>query len=303
MWCITTSGLKFWMFRVTLLNLSMNNLRDSRFSWWMWTRTIEVRCCSRLVVKCVPNLEAKVSKQLMEFGGSLVNQLKALPFSEVGNTQHSTTLSKVYNVHVFIGVDRPVIAVYVQAFPHNQQLCSHHVVSEWLSTGYFQGVSHGDRPVQMGLALGLRGVSWFRLLDSLNAGRGGAGLPSWVAWSARWTSLCQLPFHLFILPSESKNLLFILLLHLSHFSRSPWFSLTPSTFFLLSNFLGPTVDANCSWMRLKPREWLPSFSVSRLVCPSPSSRIHSLYTSCLTTPHLPELRTRMVLAKGTLTLK
>ena len=98
MWCMVTFGLRFRMFRATLPNFSMNSQRDSPFSWQMPTRAIEVRGCSRLVVNRVPNLDTRVSKQSMNFGGSLVNQLKAHPFSEVGNTRHRTVLVEVYKL-------------------------------------------------------------------------------------------------------------------------------------------------------------------------------------------------------------
>ena len=76
----------------------MDILSDSHFSCRMLTRAMEDRWCDQLVANCVPNLDTKVSKQSMEVGGSLVNQLKAPPFSEVGNTQHRTTMSKVYKL-------------------------------------------------------------------------------------------------------------------------------------------------------------------------------------------------------------
>ena len=98
MWCMTMSKLRFQMFRVTLLNLSMNSLRDSPFSLRMLTRAIKVRWCCQLVANCVPNLGTKVSKKSMEFGGSLVNQLKAPSFSKVGNTQHMIALFEVYKL-------------------------------------------------------------------------------------------------------------------------------------------------------------------------------------------------------------
>ena len=46
------------------------------------------------------NLATSVSKQSTEFGGSLVNQLKAHPFSEVGKTRHRTASSVVYMLMV-----------------------------------------------------------------------------------------------------------------------------------------------------------------------------------------------------------
>ena len=81
-----------------LPSLSMNSLSDSPFSCRMLTRAMEDRWCGQLVVNCIPNLGTRVSKQSMEYRGSLVNQLKAPPFSEVGNTQHWTALFEVYKL-------------------------------------------------------------------------------------------------------------------------------------------------------------------------------------------------------------
>jgi len=51
-----------------------------------------------MVANCVPNLATSVSKQFIEFGGSFVNQLKAPPLKEVGNTRHRTASSDVYRL-------------------------------------------------------------------------------------------------------------------------------------------------------------------------------------------------------------
>jgi len=45
----------------------------------MPTKAMEVRLCGQLVANYVPNLATSVLKQSIEFGGSFVNQLKALP--------------------------------------------------------------------------------------------------------------------------------------------------------------------------------------------------------------------------------
>ena len=58
------------------------------------------------------------------------------------------------HVYVLIGVGRPVITVYVQALPHNRQLCPHHIINEQMPTKQVQGASRGDRPVQIGFTLG-----------------------------------------------------------------------------------------------------------------------------------------------------
>ena len=57
----------------------MNSLNDSLFSYRMPTKAMEVRLCGQLVANYVPNLATSVLKQSIEFGGSFVNQLKALP--------------------------------------------------------------------------------------------------------------------------------------------------------------------------------------------------------------------------------
>jgi len=116
MWCMTTYGLKFWMFRAILPNLSMNSLRDSPFSWKMLTRVKKVRWCGWLVTNCVPNFDTSVLKQSMEFGGSLVSQLKGPSFSEVRNTPHRTAVSEVYKLicmmYTFMCSSRSVVLSY-----------------------------------------------------------------------------------------------------------------------------------------------------------------------------------------------
>jgi len=66
MWCMATSGLRFWMLIATLLNLSTKVLNDSPFSWRMPTRVMEVRWCGRLVANWVSNFATSVAKLLME---------------------------------------------------------------------------------------------------------------------------------------------------------------------------------------------------------------------------------------------
>jgi len=83
------------MLNATLLNLSTKVLRDSPFSWRMPTRAMEVRWCDRLVANWVSNFVTRVAKLSMELGESLVNQLRAAPFSDVGNTRYKTASSDV----------------------------------------------------------------------------------------------------------------------------------------------------------------------------------------------------------------
>jgi len=83
------------MFIATLLNLSTKVIKDSPFSWRMPTRAMEVRWCGRLVGNWVSNFATSVTKLSMELGESLVNQLRAAPFKDVGNTQHNTASSEV----------------------------------------------------------------------------------------------------------------------------------------------------------------------------------------------------------------
>jgi len=92
---MTTSELKFRMLIATLLNLSTKVLRDSPFSWLMPTRAMDARWCGLLVANWVSNFIMRVAKLSMELGGSLVNQLRAAPFSDVGNTWHNTASSEV----------------------------------------------------------------------------------------------------------------------------------------------------------------------------------------------------------------
>ena len=98
MWCMATFGLRFRMLIVTFPNLLMKVLKDSPFSWRMPTKAMEVRWCDRLVANCVSNMDISVAKLSTELGGSFVNQLKAPPFSNVGNTQHRTVSFEVYKL-------------------------------------------------------------------------------------------------------------------------------------------------------------------------------------------------------------
>ena len=120
---------------------------------------------------------------------------------------------------------------------------------------------------------------WILLFGSstiLGPVRGGEGPLNRVGRPDRWTPFHKLLVHLFILLLKSKNLipilplsLLILSLHLSHLflrdiksaicSILDIFSFTmllvDTIYFLLhANSLGPTVGANCSRMRLEPRE-------------------------------------------------
>jgi len=60
----------------------------------------------------------------MELGGSLVNQLRAPPFSDAENTRHKTESSNVYmihlsgvDIHILAWICGPVILIHIQSFP------------------------------------------------------------------------------------------------------------------------------------------------------------------------------------------
>lgn len=97
-WCMATSKLRFRMFITTLLNLLTKVLKESPFSWRIPTRAMEVRWCGWLVANYVSNLDISVMKLSMEKGGSFLNQLKAPPLRDVGNTRHMTASSVVYRL-------------------------------------------------------------------------------------------------------------------------------------------------------------------------------------------------------------
>ena len=61
-------------------------------------QAIKVIWCKRLVANCISNLDINVAQLSVELGGSLVNQLRALPFRDVGNTQQMTASSAVYKL-------------------------------------------------------------------------------------------------------------------------------------------------------------------------------------------------------------
>ena len=61
----------------------------------MPTRAMEVRWCGWLVANCVSNFATSVAKLSMELGESLVIQLRAAPFKDVGNTRHNMASSEV----------------------------------------------------------------------------------------------------------------------------------------------------------------------------------------------------------------
>ena len=84
--------------RLSLLNLFMNNLKDSPFPFLILTRVREVMWCGWLVLNCIPNRPTNVSKLLMECRGSQVNKLNITPFNDVGNTRQKMMLSIVYKL-------------------------------------------------------------------------------------------------------------------------------------------------------------------------------------------------------------
>ena len=59
---------------------------------------MDVRWWGRLVANWTSNFAIRVSKQSIEFAGSLVNQLRVLPFREVGKTRQKTASSVVYKL-------------------------------------------------------------------------------------------------------------------------------------------------------------------------------------------------------------
>jgi len=83
------------MLRASLPKRSTNVLKDSPSSWRMLMSTREVRSCGFDVANYAPNWYDKVSKQSMENGARRVNQLKAAPLRDVGNTLQKMASSKV----------------------------------------------------------------------------------------------------------------------------------------------------------------------------------------------------------------
>ena len=183
-----------------------------------------------------------------------------------------------------------------------------------MSARYIHCTGRGDRYVQIRLTLSFLGVDCPRLLNNFGVDRVDQGLPSWIAWSDRWTSFHPLLFHFFILPPESQNLslfrcissllLFILAISLYRDIKSVIFStldifsfvmlLVDTIYFLLYfDSLGPMVVTNCSRTRLEPRKRFEHSFGQSVPCSFLSAEL-SISRS---------LRTRMVPAKGTPTLK
>jgi len=95
-WCKATFGSRSGMFKVTLLNCSINICKDSPFSCRMLTKANKVRWCGLLVANCVLKHVVDVSKQSIDLRGNRVNQFNVGPFKEVGNMRHITTSPDAY---------------------------------------------------------------------------------------------------------------------------------------------------------------------------------------------------------------
>ena len=110
--CSATLRLRFQIWTTMCPNLSMNFWRDSSSTCHRLTNEVDVIRCDRLVIYCTLKCFTKVSKLLMDLGGSPSYQVNATPLRDVGKKQHKIALSLVYklfSIQMFILIGGPII--------------------------------------------------------------------------------------------------------------------------------------------------------------------------------------------------
>ena len=97
-WCMETVESKFRIFNAIFPKCSLNVRSDSLLYCQILTKAINARWRGRLVLNCIPNRVANISKESTLLGGRWVNHWRAWPFREVWNSQHNTTSFVVYKL-------------------------------------------------------------------------------------------------------------------------------------------------------------------------------------------------------------
>ena len=94
--CSATSGLKFWIWMAMHPNLSMNFWRNSSSACCKLASAANVMRCDRLVAYCALKHSTRVSKLLMDVGGSLSYQVNVSLLRDIRKTRHMIASSLVY---------------------------------------------------------------------------------------------------------------------------------------------------------------------------------------------------------------